>query len=191
MSDKYTRLKIATSKIGKRGEFVVKNGMDAIVAGILFLGSVYLWFVANQFPSFEKYANVDSDFWPKTVLVIIALASLPVLYQSTRALLSSRNSNEGQAVADIPKEKLNVKRIILMAIVTITYLLGFRIIGFMLATIIFLFISIWLLGIRKKKVLVLFPLLFTASITLLFVKLLSLSLPRGVSIFREISLFFY
>ncbi len=170
---------------------MVKNVMEVIVATVMFLGSIFLWFVADQFPSFEKYANVDSDFWPKTVLVVIALTSLPILYQSIRKLISVKNSPEIQLEENIPKEKVNVKRIILMASVTIAYLLGFRIIGFLIATIIFLVMSIWLLGVRKKKVLVLFPVLFTTGITLLFVKLLSLPLPRGVSIFREISLFFY
>ena len=170
---------------------MIKNIVDTVVAGLILLGSICLWLVADNFPTFEKYKNVDSDFWPKVVLLVIAAASIPVFYQSVRKLLANRNLHKEQTKEPIPQEEVDVKRIIIMATISITYLLIFRTIGFLIATVLFLALSSWLLGIRKKIVLFSFPLLFTTGITLLFVKLLNLPLPRGISVFREFSLFFY
>jgi putative tricarboxylic transport membrane protein len=64
-------------------------------------------------------------------------------------------------------------------------------IGFILSTMFFILAFILALDERRKKVLVISPVLITAAIIVVFAKFITMPLPKGVGIFAAFSRFFY
>ncbi len=71
------------------------------------------------------------------------------------------------------------------------YIGTMNIIGFTLSTLLFTFFNARLMGYKNNKVLAIFSLILTALIVLAFGKLFLVPLPRGISIFRELSYLIY
>ena len=155
--------------------------------------SIYLWLVADAFPVFEKYRDVDSDFWPKILMTMIGIFSVVVIYQSVTAL---KVDLAGQAAGvrsreHTPSIRVDWKRFATMGILCVGYFYGLQTLGFILSTLIFLWISIAFIGVDGRFLRVFYPVVFTAALSFLFVKIFELSLHRGQWVFREFSLLFY
>jgi len=166
---------------------------NTIFAAVVMVAAIYLWFVADSFPPFERYGDVDSDFWPKIILVVIGLVAAVILVSSVRQLrlyLGTRSGGTRSPKSPGVTGFLMGKNVILVAL-TLSYLYAFQLLGFIVATFIFLLLATALLGVRHKIATVLFPLLFTSGLMLLFTRVLNLPLPRGEGIFRDFSLWFY
>jgi len=172
---------------------MAKRIVDVVFTVAVFVGSIYLWFVADRFPKFLKYQNVDSDFWPKIILVTMAILSLFILYENIVALRLQRREAKSTASRgdDQPVSLVQWKTIIWMGILCIAYYWGLSLFGFIIATMIFMWLAITVIGGARKWIAVVFPLIFTMGLALVFVKVLELSLPRGVWLFRDFSLLFY
>lgn len=169
--------------------------LDTVFGISLLIGAIYLWFVADSFAKFEKYQNVDSDFWPKILLAVFVVLSVCLLFQNVRILINEfhKNREEGSR-KEIPSktaEKVNWKMFTAMSLMCLLYFWGLQILGFIISTTIFLRISSSIIGVKGRIQKYLFPILFTSIVAILFVKVLNLSLPRGAGIFREFSLLFY
>lgn len=80
---------------------------------------------------------------------------------------------------------------VLVAGLLVLYFLGVQYIGFVLATPVFVIVLARMLGMKKWSILVPASLLFSIFVIYLFPILLSIPLPRGVGIFREINLWIY
>ncbi len=163
-------------------------------ATFLLIASIYFWFIADGFPVFEKYRNVDSDFWPKILMTMIAIISLGVIYQSVVALrinLAKSVRSGSTAAHDSFAARVDWKRFAIMGGLCIGYFYGLQMVGFLVSTLVFLWISISFIGLRGRFLRIFYPLIFTSVLTFMFVKILELSLPRGQGIFRTFSLLFY
>ena len=68
---------------------------------------------------------------------------------------------------------------ILFAIVIFIYLMLMSKIGYILSTLLFLYIGQWMLGLKKSAVFFLFPPILTLVLYLLFTRVLSVILPMG------------
>lgn len=172
---------------------MVKHIGNIAFAFFMLIASVYLWFVADAFPVFEKYRDVDSDFWPKILMTMIGLFSVGVIYQSIMAFKADLTNKKMQITPEKCHHPIQVdwKRFSIMALICMGYFYGLQNLGFLISTLIFLWISIPFIGLKRKFLLIVYPLAFTAALSFLFVKVLELSLPRGQWIFRDFSLLFY
>jgi|GEM_PF-601234 len=172
---------------------MVKRIVDLVFTVAVFVGSVYLWFVADRFPEFLKYKNVDSDFWPKIILATMAILSLCILYENIAAVRLQRRETKAPVSLGDDRSVSGVrwKTVIAMGVLCIAYYWGLNLFGFIIATIVFMWLAIVVIGGAGKWAAVVFPLIFTVGLALIFVKGLELSLPRGVWLFRDLSLLFY
>lgn len=83
---------------------------------------------------------------------------------------------------DDSKEKLDnksVKNIVIFNLAILVYLLSMSKISYLLSTLAFLYFGEWILGFRIKKVFILFPIILTLAMYLLFTRLLGVILPEG------------
>jgi len=173
---------------------MAKRIVDLLFTAMVFVGSIYLWLAADKFPVFAKYKNVDSDFWPKIILVCIGILSILILYENIAALRASfRGEREGPSGCDreTASSSVNWTKMILMGLLCIAYYWGLHFLGFFMATILFMWLAMAVIGGAKRVMAIVFPIVFTSVLAIVFVKLLELSLPRGMGIFHELSLFFY
>ncbi|MCP1673412.1 hypothetical protein J2T57_000504 [Natronocella acetinitrilica] len=168
---------------------------DIVFAVALLIGSVYLWFVADALPRFARYQYVDSDFWPKALLVLIGLLALGILYQNVQRLLLYRRQQQMEEKPEVSLSEdtsyFNWGKFLLAAVLTVGYFIALRYTGFLIATAVFMSIAVHITPYQRWWLKVVFPFVFTALVALLFVLVLSLPLPRGVGAFYQFNLFFY
>jgi putative tricarboxylic transport membrane protein len=173
---------------------MVKRIVDMLFTAMVFIGTVYLWLVADKFPTFAKYRNVDSAFWPKIVLVSMGILSVLILYENIVALRIQRSKKQVVASAgerDAAAAAVSWKRMIFMGVLCVAYYWGLSLMGFVLSTIVFMWLAMVIIGGAKKITAIVFPIVFTGLLVAVFVKVLELSLPRGIGIFHELSLLLY
>ena len=72
------------------------------------------------------------------------------------------------------------KTAMLMAVLLITYVGFIEVVGFYLATPFYLYISMWVLGQRKKKLMLTISLLMSLGVYLFFGLLLDMQIPEGI-----------
>ncbi len=76
-------------------------------------------------------------------------------------------------------DKSSIMKILEFAIVIFIYLMLMSKIGYILSTLLFLYIGQWMLGLKKSAVFFLFPPILTLVLYLLFTRVLSVILPMG------------
>ncbi len=169
--------------------------VNLAVAGFFFLGSIWLWCIADGFPTSPRYSQVDTDFWPKLVFGLMALTTGGQVISSIlglRAQLKAWNAglatNTGMPSAQSVFISL---RVIAMAILIMAYYFGFQYLGFSIATLLFLWLASFTVSFKMAAVKILFAPLFTLILVFIFTRVLALPLPRGVGVFYDISLLLY
>ena len=171
---------------------MVKRIVDMLFTAVVLIGTVYLWLVADKFPTFAKYRNVDSAFWPKIVLVSMGILSVVILYENIVALRIQRSKKQAVASAgERDAATVDWKRMIFMGVLCVAYYWGLSLMGFVLSTIVFMWLAMVIIGGAKKITAIVFPIVFTGLLVAVFVKVLELSLPRGIGIFHELSMLLY
>lgn len=162
--------------------------IDLAFASTLCLASIYLWIVADGFPGSPRYAQIDTDFWPKIVMGLMAVLTGIIALQNAASLLRER----GMGAADlIALDWRAIGRMAAMAGLVVAYFLAFGRIGFLLATLAFLWIAAFALPGGRPLAKLIFAPVFTIALTALFSRVLTLPLPRGQGVFYQFSLLFY
>lgn len=72
------------------------------------------------------------------------------------------------------------KRIFLFMLTTFVYLLLIDFVGFIITTVLYIPILMWILGTKSKKVLIILPIVTTIALYILFDLLLEIPLPHGI-----------
>lgn len=162
---------------------------DTAFAVALLLGSVYLWIVADGFQKFPRYKNIDMDFWPKILLAVVIGLSLCLIWQNLSNLRLLRAA--AARSADPAANPVNWKKLLAAALLVVGYFAALQGVGFMIATVLFLFLAIRLVGYDNRTLGAIYPFAFTALVTVIFVKVLELPLPRGMGVFESLSRMFY
>lgn len=171
---------------------MTRHALDLGFSLVLLLGSIYLWFVADTFPPFERYKNVDSDFWPKIILMVTAFFALLLTVQSGMRLL--KRGGEGRPAPGEMEEAEagpNWARLIATAALVVLYFMGLQYVGFVLSTVVFLALAVQVTDYGNTWAKIVFPFAFTALLVAVFDRLMALPLPRGAGWFYQLGLIFH
>jgi len=158
---------------------------EIIFSVVLFVVSIFLYYVAGTFKQFAPYAKLGPDLWPKGILLGIIFLSGILLVKNITSLIRHELKRSSKTIEQEPY------RLFLVIGVSFAYAFGMGIFGFLLSTIVFQVVLLYLLKVRRFVLILLVSLLNTAVLYVLFILLLSMLLPPGVGIFRTISLLFY
>ena len=166
----------------------LKNLLEAgLWIGFAFIAYIY---------SFEFSRDVEgyrfgATGWPRTVLLLIVLATLAHLYQIYRdSALPAEDGNDGGVADDEAPPRTIAQRIHLVVMLALPVIYAFLLepVGFYVLTPVFIFLLLWLSEERRWRFLIGISLGIYAILVLVFGKLLFLSLPVGtVQIFYDIS----
>jgi len=158
---------------------------EIIFSAVVFIVSIFLYYVAGTFKQFAPYAKLGPDFWPKGILLGIIFLSGILLVKNIVFLMRP----------DVKPSSLRIEqepyRLLFVIAVSFAYAFGMGIFGFLLSTIVFQIMLLYLLKVRRILLIILVSLINTAMLYVLFILLLNMLLPPGVGIFRTISLLFY
>jgi putative tricarboxylic transport membrane protein len=93
-----------------------------------------------------------------------------------------------EGVEDEPGHPSSFKRAMLLAFVSIAYILTFRPLGYLIATPLYILAGLWLLEQRNWRLNVAVAIVFTATFYLIFARLLGVWLPVGpfTKLFRDL-----
>jgi putative tricarboxylic transport membrane protein len=152
---------------------------DTAFAMALLVGATYLWFVADGFQRFPRYKGIDMDFWPKILFAIIVVLAVALIWQNIANIRARLAAGKTETAG----EPFNWAKLGASALL--------QTVGFMIATVVFLFLAIRLIGYANRLLGTIYPFAFTALVTLAFVKVLELPLPRGMGLFESLSRMFY
>ena len=176
---------------------MVKRLFDLGFAAAVFACSIWFWLIADGFPVSPRFQGIDTDFWPKIVFGTLALVAGCLVARMALDILRERKTVS--ATAPIrgggrgvdPQAVATVMRVAAMAGLVLAYYIGFRVVGFAIATVLFLWAASFVLVYRNWVVKLIFAPVFTLALTLFFSRVLSLPLPRGMGRFYEINLLLY
>lgn len=157
------------------------------ISGLVFsaISGLLLW-VAYLPHEDSLSSSLDSMYWPRVILWALLFFSLVLSTQkwwNIGGLEEVGNGEGGAEKADrIPITSL---------LCCVAYFFSLGLLGFLISTFLFCAAFAVLIGHRDWKQLAVFSFGVTAVVWLVVIKLMQVSLPRGIWIFRDISLFFY
>lgn len=137
---------------------------DIIGSAILLLFSFAAYYQATRF-------TLGTDAFPKAVLIaIMILASVQLVFalRPTAAPAVTASS-----------EMLNVKRIIAIVVLFFVYIVSIQLIGYFIATPLFMIVSMAMLGRKDAKMILIVTLAVNVSIWLVFRAFLYVPVPMG------------
>jgi uncharacterized membrane protein len=155
-----------------------------VFSGLIFLVSLILFGVTWTFRGQD--AEMGPTFWPRFLLVCLIVLSGMVSVGMIRKIAKEKAWGESLMTMD----RGRVRFFAAIAII-IAYLFLLKILGFIIATPLFMIAFMLLLGEKSKGWIIGVSFGMTAVIVVLFTKAMYVPLPRGVWLFREFSLLFF
>lgn len=143
---------------------------NKLAASVLFLISVFYLFFAFRLPAYDL-VPVDSDAVPYVLGVLLLILSIVLFFEKDQG-------NEGQESA-IKLDKNALKMLGVITLFFILYAILFEVLGFMISSMLFIFISTFVLG-YKRHIVNMIVSIMTPVVFYYIFELLQISLPKGI-----------
>ena len=161
--------------------------MGEIIFHIGILGSLGLLFMEALKINVARATDaVGPAGFPKGIILLAVVLTAFSLYRSVRAYLVIRNNR----VASVGIEELNTKFLGILGSVIVFIFLN-SILGFFLSSLMLITSIMFLLGNRDRLKILIVTLSAAVIFTVVFGRILSVPLPRGMGIIRNISYLIY
>lgn len=168
----------------KKGEFV----FSAVC--VAFFG--FMLFETLDLLGQGRAGEVGSGLWPFMALAAATLLSVLMLISSLKKSIAAAGENPQELTAEALAEKRRARITVTLSILCfLAYLLVMPWIGFIVASLLYIFVFAWILGERRGWVLAVSPVLMTAVIMGVFAKFITIPFPKGIGVFAEFSRLFY
>lgn len=163
--------------------------LDTIFSAGLCLGAIWFWIIAEGFPDSTRYAQIDTDYWPKIIYGVLALLAAGITVSNIAGMVRRHASEDAGGASGTDWGA--IFRMAAFGAMVLVYYFGFGSVGFVVSTLVFLWIAAFMLPSGKAWVKVVFSPILTAALTVIFAYLLELPLPRGSGPFYDLSLLIY
>jgi putative tricarboxylic transport membrane protein len=166
---------------------------DYIFFGIVILFAVFFLAMTPQIVITNGSFIIGPRSWPYILLTLILVLALYGIVKTY--VLSKKTTIIEPADHDVEDEpnrrffRLSIPMVSLGMV--IIYVLLLNILGFIISSLLFLYVISLLLGQKNQLNSIIFAVITTGVFVVLFSVLLSIPLPRGLGIFRQLSLLFY
>jgi hypothetical protein len=157
------------------------------ISGLLFsaVSGLLLWLTYRPHEA-SLSGSLDTMYWPRVVLWALLFSSVALVathwgHKAEPARMASGNR------ADKGPDRFPTATLLCCA----AYFTAIALLGFLISTLLFCAAFAIVLGYRDWKRLALFSCGVTVLMWLLVIKLMHVLLPRGMGIFRDVSLLFY
>lgn len=162
----------------------------ALWAAVVLLAGLYLLTVANEIPYPSRPGRLGPAFWPRAILIMMTLtAAVDCVVEARKAPDRFATLAAGNATST------GVRRVWWMMALGLAFTLAYinlsTVLGFPLATMLFMVVFMLLGGFRRPALSVIISTLGTIILVALFVKVVYVSLPLGVGPFESLTLLLY
>ncbi|HHY46134.1 MAG TPA: tripartite tricarboxylate transporter TctB family protein [Firmicutes bacterium] len=163
---------------------------DRMIGTSLALLSALLIAVAQRIPRMSFTRGPSAGFWPTVILTMMSICGIALALSAdkgkqTHAPASSKGDLRTQKGA-LPLGSPGVCIILLLL-----YLASLQVLGFLLATVVFQVLYLYILRVRRAGPLLFTPVLVTIALFFFFTRVVYAPLPRGMGIFRTLSMLLY
>ena len=149
--------------------------------------AAFAYWAAEPFNKPLPYFAPGAAFWPKVVMVLIAISGLVLLI--SRLLPQSRREEEHVVyIEEMPDDVPGVSwKTVAIFVLPVIWTLAMHKMGFLIPTPFFILAFTWLMGVHEWRTLIGFSLGFYALLVLVFYKIIFTSLPMGAGVFHTIT----
>ncbi|MDN5343926.1 MAG: putative tricarboxylic transport rane protein [Clostridia bacterium] len=166
---------------------------QALFSIILVIAGLYLYYLAGKFEFVAKPGHLGPGFWPRLILGLIIVLSVGDVIVTL-----VRGGKDGSSYGESPAregEDLERKRYPLLLYggmaMTLAYVYLTTILGFALTTFLYLVGFMYLGRYRRPGVVLVASLVGTLCLMLIFVKIVYISLPPGITPFNNLTFWLY
>jgi len=155
---------------------------EQLIAAAFLISSGVFYYQTLLFKK-TRISDIGPEYWPQILLggmIILSAALLVDIYLRRKALAA--------AAADKIPYPLRFWHTLALALV---YTIIMPYLGFAVGTLLFCLAIMRVLGVKSIKTLLLAATGATLVFIVLFPKIMAVPMPRGIGVFRTISLFFY
>ncbi|MHA1382042.1 MAG: tripartite tricarboxylate transporter TctB family protein [Candidatus Helarchaeota archaeon] len=166
-----------------------KIDSEYIIYTVLIGGAIFLYlhsFRFDQRAQFLREGTVLPGYWPRLILVSILILSLVLLIIKAYKDITIKGKT-----LNADKQLVATSRVVLIVLICFIYANIVNYIGYLLGTVFFSIILLFIMGVRKTLTLIFYPIGITIVVYLIFTKILYMSLPRGIGFFYKLSQLFY
>lgn len=129
---------------------------------------------------------INSAYFPRFIIVLIALLGAATILKELRPLLKNRQANQKGDLSEDGKVGFwrmpSVRKVTMMIFSSLVYMVVMTYVGFFATTSVYLPVMMRLLGIRKLSTILLSTGIVVISIYLIFGMFLSVPFPDGIAI---------
>lgn len=141
--------------------------------GLFFcLIAIGIFAVSLDFP--DSPGPLDSNTFPRILATLIFIFNGALIYKN---LKGKGNQDESVVFETDKREYLYIIALIGLIIIYVYLVTS---LGFSLTTILFMFVVMFMLGERRKSILLGFPVVFVLSLYFIFARLAMVPLPQGI-----------
>ncbi len=168
---------------------------NVVLSIITIVFSIFFLIQSLKLP-FGTSTNIGAGGWPTIILILLLFMGLFLLVKSLVQMKAVKRAGHHEQTVTDEKESFEPDVVFpykhwITSIIILLYLIAISVLGFVVATPLFIFIMALIMGMRHWGKLAATSLISSALFIYVFTILLSIPLPRGVGIFRSISLIFY
>jgi small-conductance mechanosensitive channel len=165
----------------------LKFNRDHIVGLVCIAIAIAVLLVTPSFPAgTDESKYTGPAFFPNVLAVLYLALGLYELILGFINAFKERNGKQGTTEKDrIKLDGKSVRSTVLYVVLLVGFVVFFDILGFIVTSLVFLFLLMVLLGVTPIKSLI-FSFFFVAMIYLLFGKLFTIGLPAGILGFLEL-----
>lgn len=145
--------------------------LEIFLSIILCLISIGIFLMSANFP--DASGNLKPNTFPRIMSSLLFILSLFLIYKNI-----FKKKDKNKVIFDINKKEY--KYILFLIILILIYIYLIKILGFILTSIIFMSILIYLFGEKRKTIIFIFPTIFILALYLVFSKLAMVPLPQGL-----------
>ncbi len=162
----------------------MKISREHVVGFICIAISIVVLCITPSFPTGQEGANLTGPaFFPNVLAIAYIILAFLQIILAFKARGKTEKGGNSVAKANLQRKKITTtfEFIALM----IAYIIFFVPLGYLISTLLFLFLLMWLLGVKWWKSL-LYSAIYTIFIYVLFGKLFTIGLPAGILSILEI-----
>ena len=159
--------------------------MSGIIFCLFIIGaSVYFYVDTLSFPEIVGYEKMGPGFWPQLLLIGIVIFAVIIIVDEVLKRKKAPFPRSQPKTYD-SRGVAKCGGILFFTMLFIPYL------GYITASFLGAVAAVHALGERKKSVTILYSAIMVALIYIFFAKFLFVPIPRGVSVFRDLSYYLY
>lgn len=163
-----------------------QTNRDFVTSGFMFVVGIIAFVLTFSFKSFEgTNFGVGVEFMPRVIAVLILLTSIIIFVNALKSRSKKTNDTNLKAgeVVEQETESKNYKKLVISIIAMLIYILLTPILGFLIATALFLIAQMLIISNFAKEKIVLFlviSILMAVIVNYVFRNVFYVMLPQGI-----------